>query len=99
MAIIENHQHIYGGVREDGSKIFGEGFYCDRVKEGTYIVKFERLFTGLPTPVCTTHGHEWRTFDKSIAIIEAAPHQFICVTSSPDRPVDCGFTFIVFGEI
>ncbi|NES23235.1 MAG: hypothetical protein F6K41_31025 [Symploca sp. SIO3E6] len=99
MAIIDNHQHIYGGISEDGSTMFGEGFYCERVKEGTYIVKFEQPFAELPTPVCTIHGQEWKTFDKSIAIIEAVKNQFTCVTSSPDKPVNCSFTFIVFGEI
>ena len=105
MAILKNesgedrHQHIYGGIAPDGSTMFGEGFYCDRIREGTYIIKFERPFAQMPAPVCTISGPEWRTFNMSVAIVEVNPSYFICVTSSPDRPMDSAFTFIVFGDI
>ncbi len=100
MAIFsEKHQHIYGGVSPDGKVWFGEGFKSHKIKEGTYVIDFDRPFGPIPAPVCTVNGHEWQTFDKSVAIIEVTPQHFICVTSSPERPVDCGFTFIAFGDL
>ncbi|MGD1699903.1 hypothetical protein [Dapis sp. BLCC M229] len=92
------HQHIYGGVGPDGSKWFGEGFESQKIKEGTYIIKFECPFDGIPAPVCTITGNEWKTFNMSVAIVEVNPEYFICITSSPDRPIDCAFTFIAFGD-
>ncbi|NES87781.1 hypothetical protein [Okeania sp. SIO2B9] len=53
------HQHIYGGVGPDASKWFGEGFESQKIKEGTYIIKFECPFDGIPAPVCTITGNEW----------------------------------------
>ncbi len=99
MAIIEKHQHIYGGVSEDGKIWFGEGFRSRKIKEGTYVIEFEQPFAKLPAPVCTINGYEWRTFDKSVAIIEIWEGGFICTTSSPRMPEDCVFTFIVFGDV
>ena len=91
-------QQIYGGVSPDGNIMSGQGFQCQKIKEGTYIIKFEKPFGQIPAPVCTISGSEWRTFDKSVAIVEIMPFHFICVTSSPDRPVDCAFQFIVVGD-
>ena len=89
---------IQGLVDRDGRVISGEGFRCDRIQEGTYIVHLERPFAGLPVPVCTVYGPPWVTFNMSVAVVEAQPNMFVCLTSTPDRPVDCGFTFIVSGE-
>ena len=103
MAIIHGeggmHQHIYGAIGPDGSPMWGEGFVSHKIKEGTYIVEFKQPFAKEPAPVCTVFGHEWKTFNLSVAIVEINPSYFICITSSPDRPVDCGFTFIVFGDV
>ncbi|MGK7919823.1 MAG: hypothetical protein AB4080_07420 [Trichodesmium sp.] len=92
------HQHIYGGVVREGSKWFGEGFESQKIKEGTYVIKFKRPFSGIPAPVCTISGPEWITFNMSVAIVDVSPEYFICVTSSPHQPMDCGFTFIAFGD-
>lgn len=103
MAIVRSdrgeHQHIYGAVSPDGSPMWGEGFHVDKIKEGTYVVRFERPFGSQPAAVCTVLGPEWMTFHLSVAIVDIQPDLFICVTSSPDRPIDCGFTFIVFGDL
>lgn len=103
MAILKSdrgeHQHIYGAVDPNGTQWFGEGFQSRKIKEGTYIVEFEQPFGSNPAPVCTISGPEWITFDKSVAIVDVSQEHFICVTSSPVRPVDCGFTFIVFGDL
>ena len=99
MAIIENHQHISGGIGRHGNSWFGEGFQVKKIKRGTYLIEFERPFAKLPAPVCTIAGPEWITFDKSVAIVDINEHRFICVTSTPNRPEDCDFTFIVFGDI
>ncbi len=93
------HQHIYGTVERDGSSIAGEGFRCRKLQEGTYLVEFDQPFDKPPVPVCTVYGPPWITFNLSSAIIEASQHHFVCITSSPDRPVDSGFSFIVFGDI
>ncbi|NEQ73981.1 MAG: hypothetical protein F6K24_48565 [Okeania sp. SIO2D1] len=92
------HQHIYGGVQPNGDCWFGEGFKSQKIKEGTYIVKFENPFAKLPAPVCTISGNEWMTFNMSVATVQITPEYFICITSSPHQPMDCAFTFIAFGD-
>lgn len=99
MAIIEKHQHIYGGVWSDGSMWFGEEFQSRKLKDGTYVIEFKQPFAKIPVPVCTIYGNEWKTFDKSIAVIEVWEGGFICTTSSPKMGEDCAFTFIVFGDV
>ena len=99
MAIIEKHQHIYGGVWSDGVTWFGEGFKSRKIKEGTYVIEFAQPFSKIPAPVCTINGYEWKTFDKSVAIIEIWEGGFIVTTSDPKMPMDCTFTFIVFGDV
>ncbi len=91
-------KHIYGTVGVNGNIISGKGFSVDRIQDGNYYVRFDQPLDGEPSPVCTIFGPPWRTFNMSIAIVEAFPDGFICVTSTPDRPVDCGFTFLVVGE-
>ncbi|NER35635.1 MAG: hypothetical protein F6J93_16860 [Oscillatoria sp. SIO1A7] len=103
MAIVKSdrgeHQHIYGAVGPDGNPFWGEGFVSKKIKEGTYYIEFKQPFGSLPAPVCTIFGNEWKTFNMSVAIVDVNPSCFICVTSSPDRPIDCGFTFIAFGDL
>ncbi|MEO1432842.1 MAG: hypothetical protein AAFS12_00950 [Cyanobacteria bacterium J06632_19] len=103
MAIIKSehgeHQHVYGGVDPSGGMMFGEGFKSRKIKDGTYLIEFERPFRANPAPVCTIFGHEWRTFDKSVALVDVSPQHFICVTSSPNYPEDSGFTFVAFGDV
>jgi hypothetical protein len=103
MAILKSehgeHQHIYGCVGENGDIYFGEGFKSHKIKEGTYIIEFERPFGKTPAPTCTIYGYEWRTFNLSVALVEVTEKCFICVTSSPDRPVDSAFTFVAFGDV
>ena len=100
MKSLEEHRHIYGGVGPDGNCWFGEGFTSQKIKEGTYIVKFDPpSFSGTPAPICTINGYEWKTFNMSVAIVEVNPEYFICITSSPHQPIDCAFTFIVFGDV
>ncbi|NES23236.1 MAG: hypothetical protein F6K41_31030 [Symploca sp. SIO3E6] len=102
MAIIKDSsgnkiQHIYGGINPDGNHWSGEGFRFQRIRQGLYLIEFERPFAESPTPICTIFGLESETLDKSISIVDIEPLQFVCATSSMDQPVDCGFTFIVFG--
>ncbi|NET61594.1 MAG: hypothetical protein F6K47_37380 [Symploca sp. SIO2E6] len=92
-------QHVYGGINPDGTKWCGEGFRLRKLRQGLYLIEFERHFVELPIPICTIFGPEWETFDKSISIVDIETSQFVCATSSMDKPVDCGFTFIVFGNI
>ncbi len=92
-------QQIYGAVNPDGSKMLGQGFRSQKIWQGTYIIQFDKPFANPPAPVCTIYGNEWQTFDKSIAIVEVGAFHFVCVTSSPDRPEDCSFTFITFGDV
>ncbi|MDJ1169087.1 hypothetical protein PMG71_06575 [Roseofilum sp. BLCC_M154] len=103
MAIVKSdsgeHQHICGAVSPNGNPYFGEGFNSRKIKEGTYLVEFEKPFGKNPAPICTVFGSEWKTFNMSVAIVDLSPTHFICVTSSPDRPVDCAFTFIAFGDL
>lgn len=103
MAIIEGvhgqHQHIHGAIERGGDKYFGEGFSSRKLKEGTYLIEFEQPFKEIPAPVCTIFGYEWHTFNKSVAVVDVSPSHCICVTSTPDRPEDCGFTFLAFGDV
>ncbi|CCQ51960.1 hypothetical protein CWATWH8502_17 [Crocosphaera watsonii WH 8502] len=77
----------------------GEGFSTRRIWSGTYIIEFDQPFAGEPAVISTIYGNEWQTFDKSIAIVELGSQYFVPVTSSMDRPEDCAFTFIAFGNI
>ncbi|MDJ0620197.1 MAG: hypothetical protein QNJ63_26240 [Calothrix sp. MO_192.B10] len=105
MAILQNAaggnpvQHIYGGITPDGSTMFGEGFRSHKLRYGLYLIEFDKPFAKNPAAVCTIYGNEWETFNKSIAIPEVSPWHLVCTTSSPDRPVDSGFTFIAFGDL
>lgn len=91
-------RQIYGTVDRSGNLISGNGFNVQKLQEGTYVVMFEKPFQDAVTPVATVYGPPWQTFNMSIAIVEIIPDSFICLTSTPDRPVDCGFTFTVIGE-
>lgn len=95
----DQHQHIYGSVAQDGNPMSGEGFQSKRIKDGTYIIEFDQQFKGNPAPVCTIAGPEWVTFNLSVAIVDVSEKHFICVTSSPVRPIDSSFTFIAFGDV
>ncbi len=70
-----------------------------RIWSGTYIIEFDQPFAGEPAVISTIYGNEWQTFDKSIAIVELDSRYFVPVTSSMDRPEDCAFTFIAFGDV
>lgn len=92
-------QQVYGVIDPDGHQISGQGFQCHKIRFGLYVVEFERPFAQEPATVCTILGNEWQTFNLSIAILEVTPWHFVCTTSSPDRPENCGFTFIVSGQV
>ena len=92
-------QQIYGVISPDGKIISGQGFRSHKIWSGTYIIEFDRPFANSPAPVCTIYGNEWKTFDKSVAIVEFDSRYFVYVTSSPDRPEDCGLTFIACGDV
>jgi hypothetical protein len=92
-------QQVYGVIGPDGQTISGQGFQLRKIRFGLYLVEFERPFAQEPATVCTILGNEWQTFNLSIAILEVTPDYFVCGTSSPDRPEDCGFTFIASGNV
>jgi hypothetical protein len=91
-------QQIYGQVTKDGTRLSGARFQSKKLDVGTTIIEFEKPFSSLPTPVCTVTGQTWKGLEISIVILEITPDHFICATSSEQRPIDCAFTFIVFGE-
>ena len=93
------HQYVCGAVDEEGKIIFGEGFKCARLYEGSYEVKFEQPFVKQPGVVCTILGRGWKTVDISIAIAQIDLKKFVCFTSTPELPIDCAFTFMAFGDI
>ena len=104
MAIIKDSfgkeiQYIYGGLNPDGSKWCGEGFHSSKSWGGTYTIAFNRRFLREPALMCTIYGDEQQTFNMSISVVEVFPFHFVCITSSPDIPRDCGFTFIASGEV
>lgn len=92
-------QIISGMVAPDGTASKGVGFSVRRMQPGTYVIEFERPFHEQPIPVATIAGQEWHTFDKSIAVIMNEPNAALVMTSTDNRPVDCGFTFMVSGAI
>ncbi|MDJ0516091.1 MAG: hypothetical protein QNJ74_07420 [Trichodesmium sp. MO_231.B1] len=95
----EDHLHIYGGVNADGTKMeeVGEDFSSEKTSTGTYKITFDTTFKGNPVPVCTIYGVDGTSY-KSVAITEITPEYFTCVTSNPNAPADCAFTFIAFGD-
>lgn len=92
-------QHVHGSIDPDGNKKFGEGFRSQKLRMGLYAIEFDKPFLEMPAAVCTIFGGEWETFNKSITVLEVSEHYVIFGTSSPDRPEDCGFTFIAFGNV
>ncbi len=78
--------------------VWGSGFRCKKVSQGTYIVEFDQPFNEMPAPVCTVFGPPWATFNLSTAIVDVTPSMFVCLTSTERMPQDSGFTFIVVGE-
>jgi len=94
----EKHQHIYGGIGADGSKLFGEGFQSVKEFTGSYKIQFDQPFAKKPAPVCTINGSQSTTNNLSICITEILPESFTCVTSTPESAVNCAFTFIAFGD-
>ncbi|MDY6783127.1 MAG: hypothetical protein SW833_11380 [Cyanobacteriota bacterium] len=94
------YQYLYGTVGQDGEPILGkEGFTCRYLREGLYVLEFERPFQDMPGVTATVYGHEWQTFNMSIAIVDLSPHYAVLVTSTPDRPQSVGFSFIAFGKL
>ena len=93
------YQHIYGSIGPDGNTFSGEGFSCRKIRYGLYLVEFDTAFVDTPAVVCTINGNEWQTFNLSVANLDITPFHFVCSTSSPDRPEDCAFTFIAFGQV
>ncbi|WP_426545692.1 hypothetical protein [Dapis sp. BLCC M126] len=91
-------QYIHGSVDSQGNKMWGEGFNCRRLSKGAYLIEFDTPFVGQPTAVCTIKGAPQSTFNISVGIVETDTSKFVCFTSAPDKVIDCGFSFIVFGE-
>lgn len=93
-------RHLYGIVDENGNIISGSGgFRSQKIDRGMYVIEFDSPFNSLPVPVCTIFGHPWRTFNMSPAVLnDISPYHFICLTSTPDQPEDCGFSFSIFGD-
>ena len=94
-----NYQYITGVIGADGSKKQGEGFQVVRKFAGNYQIQFEQPFKEASVPVCTIIGSQSTTSNLSVAIIERLPESFTCVTSTPESPINSGFTFSVFGEV
>ena len=94
-----NYQYITGVIGADGSKKQGEGFQSVKKFTGNYQIQFDRPFKEASVPVCTIIGSQSTTSNLSVAIVERLPESFTCVTSTPESPINCGFTFSVFGEV
>ncbi len=92
-------QIISGMVAPDGTVSKGAGFRTSKLKNGTYLIEFDRPFRDQPIPVATIAGHEWTTLDKSIAVLMNDPNAVVVGTSTDNQPADCGFTFMVSGAI
>jgi len=103
MAIFQSeagkYQSIAGVIGADGSKKQGEGFQAVRKFTGNYQIQFDQPFKEASVPVCTIIGSQSTTSNLSVAIVERLPESFTCVTSTPESPINCGFTFSVFGEV
>ena len=82
----------------DGQKMWGEGATCKKISTGTYMIEFDQPFKGYPVPVVTVSGPPWQTFNMSAAIIDVNPHNCVLLTSSPNQPVDAGFSIIIAGS-
>lgn len=93
-------RQIYGIVDSSGNTIGGSGgFRCQQIGQGLYMIEFDSPFNTQPVPVCSIFGNPWRTFNMSAAVLDdLSPYHFVVLTSTPDHPEDCGFTFTVFGD-
>ena len=93
-------RQVYGTVGSQGEIHSGSGFRVTRWDTGYYQVEFDQPFHQVPVVVATVSGHPWRTFNMSTAISDHVGHGafFFCLTSTPDRTEDCGFSFIAIGD-
>ena len=93
-------RQIHGVVDAAGRIISGtDDFRVTRLREGFYVVEFFEPFNNIPTAVSTVWGNLWTTFNMSTSILEdMSPYHFVCLTSTPERAENCGFTFIVTGD-
>lgn len=92
-------RQIYGTVNDYGEIVAGHGFSVKRLDKGFYQVEFDSPFFSIPVVVSNVVGHPWRTFNMSTAIADQiSPDHFFCLTSTPDRTEDCGFSFIAIGD-
>ncbi|MDJ0580004.1 hypothetical protein [Crocosphaera sp.] len=91
-------RQIYGTIGHGSEIISGEGFSCEKLQSGVYMVRFEKPFSKLPSAVCTVFQPPWNNNGISIKIFDITLDSFTCITSKVDHPVDSGFTFIVTGE-
>ncbi|NEP29904.1 hypothetical protein [Moorena sp. SIO3I6] len=99
MATSHDDAHIFGVVKPHGGILSGKGFKVDKKQQGFYLITFDQPFAECPGVTCTIYGDSWRSFQMSISVVDIEPEYFVCQTSTPDRPVPSGFSFIAVGEV
>ena len=91
-------RQIYGTI-SDGSEITsGEGFSCEKLQSGVYLVRFETPFSKLPTAVLTVFKPPSNRSDVSTKIFDITLDSFTFITYTTNQNIDSGFSFIVAGE-
>ena len=93
-------RQIHGIVDRYGHIISGSGdFEVIKFDIGFYAVQFFQPFNNVPTAVSTVWGNTWTVFNMSTSILDdISPYHFVCLTSTPERAEDCGFTFTAIGD-
>ncbi|MBZ8181212.1 hypothetical protein [Oscillatoria salina] len=93
-------RQISAFIDRNGNKQWGTPDICSsrKISEGTYLIEFQQPFSQNPVATATIYGSPWQTFNISVAIIEVSPYHCIYLTSTPDRPVDCGTMVMIMGE-
>ena len=87
---------VAGIVDRSGNAIVsGEEFSCNRLQSGHYLISFHSPLPETAVPVATVVGSPWETFQMSVAIVNISPNDIVLVTSTPNQPEDCGFSFMV----
>ncbi len=101
----EEHQHIYGAVKGDGTSIWGtqhpsnDDYSVEKKSAGHYKITFTNEFKYEPGVIGSIYGDDNSGF-FSVSVCRVSKSSFECYTTDTrGNAYDYyGFTFLAFGE-
>lgn len=98
---------ISGIVESDGDRRFGEGFYSNKLGDGTYMIDFDQPFNRIPAVVCTPVSNIGEAEVESrlnVACVAGVERGRVKVLTGwlgrpgPLSPLDIAFSFIAVSD-